>query len=470
MNVTKHGYKGRKLHKEDCPRMVVAEQREYVEVPAHVRIAEHNDIITDLSADSLLRKILSRENMNDAYKKVRSNRGTGGVDEMSVDELLPYLREHRLELLRQIKDGKYKPSPVRRVEIPKEEKGKVRKLGIPTVVDRMIQQAIAQVLTPIYEPQFSESSFGFRPKRGAHDALKQCQRYANEGYLYVVDMDLEKFFDTVCQSKLIEVLSRSIKDGKVISLIHKYLNVGIVRQGIFERSEQGVPQGGPLSPLLSNIMLNELDKELEKRGHKYVRYADDCMILCKSRRSAERTKASITRYIEEKLFLKVNREKTRVSHISQVKYLGYGFYRYKGECRLKVHKKSIAKMKERLRAITNRGKAISNEERPQILGRYVKGWVNYFKLADMKGMLRGIDEWFRRRIRAVYWKQWKKVKTRYKMIRRYNLPDWKVHELANCRKGIWRAAAMLNQILTNKEIARQGYITLTDYYRQVSEN
>ena len=470
MNVTKHGYKGRKLHKEDYPRMVVAEQREYVEVPAHVRIAEHNDIITDLSADSLLRKILSRDNMNEAYRKVKSNRGTGGVDKMSVDELLPYLREHRLELLRQIKDGKYTPFPVRRVEIPKEEKGKVRKLGIPTVVDRMIQQAIAQVLTSIYEPQFSESSFGFRPKRGAHDALKQCQRYANEGYLYVVDMDLEKFFDTVCQSKLIEVLSRSIKDGKVISLIHKYLNAGIVRQGIFERSEQGVPQGGPLSPLLSNIMLNELDKELEKRGHKFVRYADDCMILCKSRRSAERTKASITRYIEEKLFLKVNREKTRVAHISQVKYLGYGFYRYKGKCRLKVHRKSAVKMKERLRAITNRHKAISNEERPRILDRYVKGWVNYFKLADMKKMLQVTDEWLRRRIRAVYWEQWKKVKTRYKMIRRYNLPDWKVHELANCRKGIWRAAVMLNQILTNKEIARQGYITLTDYYRQVSEN
>ena len=470
MNVTKHGYKGRKLHKEDYPRMVVAEQREYVEVPAHVRIAEHNDIITDLSADSLLRKILSRDNMNEAYRKVKSNRGTGGVDKMSVDELLPYLREHRLELLRQIKDGKYKPFPVRRVEIPKEEKGKVRKLGIPTVVDRMIQQAIAQVLTSIYEPQFSESSFGFRPKRGAHDALKQCQRYANEGYLYVVDMDLEKFFDTVCQSKLIEVLSRSIKDGKVISLIHKYLNAGIVRQGIFERSEQGVPQGGPLSPLLSNIMLNELDKELEKRGHEFVRYADDCMILCKSRRSAERTKASITRYIEEKLFLKVNREKTRVAHISQVKYLGYGFYRYKGKCRLKVHRKSAVKMKERLRAITNRHKAISNEERPRILDRYVKGWVNYFKLADMKKMLQVTDEWLRRRIRAVYWEQWKKVKTRYKMIRRYNLPDWKVHELANCRKGIWRAAVMLNQILTNKEIARQGYITLTDYYRQVSEN
>lgn len=470
MNVTKQEYKGRKFHKENCPQKVAAEQRGYAGVPASVRIAENNDIIADLPTDSLLKRIISRDNMNAAYFKVKSNRGAGGVDKMSVDELLPYLREHRLRLLQQIRDGKYKPNPVRRVEIPKEERGKTRKLGIPTVVDRVIQQAIAQVLTPIYEPQFSEASFGFRPKRGAHDALKTCQRYADEGYVYVVDMDLEKFFDTVCQSKLIEILSRSIKDGRVISLIHKYLNAGVIRQGVFERSEQGVPQGGPLSPLLSNVMLNELDKELERRGHKFVRYADDCMILCKSRRSAERTLASIIPFIEKKLFLKVNREKTSVAHISKVKYLGYGFYRYKGKCRFKVHKKSLAKMKKRLRAITNRSKAISNEERPLILKRFVKGWVNYFKLADMKNMLRQLDEWLRRRIRAIYWKQWKKVKTRCRMIRRYNLPDWKVHELANCRKGIWRAALMLNQILTNKEIARQGYISLTSYYEQVCEN
>ena len=470
MNVTKQEYKGRKFYSENCPQKVAAEQRGYAGVPASVRIAEINDIIADLPTDSLLKRIISRDNMNVAYFKIKSNRGAGGVDKMSVDELLPYLREHRLSLLQQIRDGKYKPNPVRRVEIPKEERGKTRKLGIPTVVDRVIQQAIVQVLTPIYEPQFSEASFGFRPKRGAHDALKTCQRYADEGYVYVVDMDLEKFFDTVCQSKLIEILSRSIKDGRVISLIHKYLNAGVIRQGVFERSEQGVPQGGPLSPLLSNVMLNELDKELERRGHKFVRYADDCMILCKSRRSAERTLASIIPFIEKKLFLKVNREKTSVAHISMVKYLGYGFYRYKGKCRFKVHKKSLAKMKNRLRAITNRSKAISNEERPLILKRFVKGWVNYFKLADMKNMLRQLDEWLRRRIRAIYWKQWKKVKTRCRMIRRYNLPDWKVHELANCRKGIWRAALMLNQILTNKEIARQGYISLTSYYEQVCEN
>ena len=470
MNVTKQKYKGRKFHNENCPQKVAAEQRGYAGVPASVRIAENNDIIADLPTDSLLKRIISRDNMNAAYFKIKSNRGAGGVDKMSVDELLPYLREHRLSLLQQIRDGKYKPNPVRRVEIPKEERGKTRKLGIPTVVDRVIQQAIAQILTPIYEPQFSEASFGFRPKRGAHDALKTCQRYADEGYVYVVDMDLEKFFDTVCQSKLIEILSRSVKDGRVISLIHKYLNAGVIRQGVFERSKQGVPQGGPLSPLLSNVMLNELDKELERRGHKFVRYADDCMILCKSRRSAERTLSGIIPFIEKKLFLKVNREKTSVAHISKVKYLGYGFYRYKGECRFKVHKKSLAKMKNRLRAITNRSKAISNEERPLILKRYVIGWVNYFKLADMKNLLMKMDEWLRRRIRAIYWKQWKKVKTRCRMIRQYNLPDWKVHELANCRKGIWRAALMLNQILTNKEIARQGYISLTSYYEQVCEN
>ena len=470
MKVTNHGLKGRQLQKEDYWQKAAAEQQGYAGVPIHVRIAEHNNIIADLPTDSLLKRILSRDNMNAAYRKVKSNKGAGGVDRMSVDELLPYLSEHRLDLLEEIVAGEYTPEPVRRVEIPKAEKGKFRKLGIPTVVDRVVQQAIAQVLIPIYEPQFSDSSFGFRSKRRAHDALRQCQKYAEEGYVYAVSMDLEKFFDTVCQSKLIEILSRTVKDGRVISLIHKFLNAGVMSHGIFEKSEKGVPQGGPLSPLLANVMLNELDKELEKRGHKFVRYADDCMILCKSRRSAERTKASITRYIEEKLFLKVNREKTRVAHISQVKYLGYGFYRYKGKCRLKVHRKSAVKMKERLRAITNRHKAISNEERPRILDRYVKGWVNYFKLADMKKMLQVTDEWLRRRIRAVYWEQWKKVKTRYKMIRRYNLPDWKVHELANCRKGIWRAAVMLNQILTNKEIARQGYITLTDYYRQVSEN
>ena len=469
MNVTEDKLKDRQLHTEGHLQMVSAERKEYAEASACSRIAENTDIITDLQTTGLLEEILSDDNLNEAYKKVKSNKGAGGVDGMDVEELLTYLRKHGRDLNQQIMDGKYKPNPVRRVEIPKEEKGKFRKLGIPTVVDRVYQQAIAQVLSPIFEKQFSENSFGFRPKRGAHDALKQCQQNANDGYIYVVDMDLEKFFDNVCQSKLIEVLSKTIKDGRVISLIHKYMNAGVVANGMFERTEVGVPQGGPLSPLLSNIMLNELDKELERRGHRFVRYADDCMIFCKSRKSAERTLKNILPYIENKLFLKVNRNKTSVAHISKVKYLGYTFYCHKG-LRFRVHPKSVVKMKMRLRELTDRNNAWSNEYRILKLTRFIRGWVNYFKLADMKHMLRDIDEWVRHRIRAIYWKQWKKVRTRIRKLRSLNLPDWVVFELANSRSGIWRSAMVLNQALTNKVIASLGYPSLTGYYLQICEN
>ena len=335
--------------------------------------------------------------------------------------------------------------------------------------ERVYQQAIAQVLSPMFERQFSKNSFGFRPNRGAHDALQQCQKNADDGYVYVVDMDLEKFFDTVCQSKLIEVLSRTVKDGRVISLIHKYMNAGVVANGLFERTEVGVPQGGSVSPLLSNIMLNELDKELEHRGHRFVRYADDCMIFCKSRKSAERTLRNILPYIEDKLFLKVNREKICVAHISKVKYLGYTFYNRKG-FRFRVHPKSVKKMKKRLRELTDRNNGWSNETRIQKLQQYIRGWVNYFKLADMKRLLRETDEWMRHRIRAIYWKQWKKVRTRIKKLRSLNIPEWAVLEIANSRKGIWRSALILNTALTNKEIANLGYMSLVGYYLQVYEN
>lgn len=361
-------------------------------------------------------------------------------------------------------------NPVRRVEIPKETKGEFRKLGVPTVVDRVIQQAIAQELSPIFEGQFSENSFGFRPKRGAHDALRQCQKNVNDGYVYVVDMDLEKFFDTVSQSKLIEVLSRTIKDGRVISLIHKYLNAGVVANGKFERTEIGMPQGGPLSPLLSNIMLNELDKELESRGHRFVRYADDCMIFCRSRKSAERTLENILPFIEEKLFLKVNRKKTQVAHISKVRYLGYSFYRYKGKCRVRVHPKSVTKMKNKIRELTDRNKGISNDVREKKYQEYVQGWVGYFRLADMRKLLKETDEWARRRIRAVYWKQWKKIKTKYRMLKALGLEHWRAKELACSRKGCWRMAQVLNQIFSNKTIAKLGYISMLDYYLVVYEN
>ena len=472
MNVTKDGFKDRQLHIEDYLQMVSAEQKEYAEVSAHQRIAENNDIITDFQTDKLMEKILSNDNLNKAFKKVKSNRGAGGVDGMNVDELLSFLRDNGTQLKQQLMDGKYKPNPVRRVEIPKEAKGEFRKLGVPTVADRVFQQAITQVLTPIYEEQFSENSYGFRPCRGAHDALKQCQTNVNDGYVYVVDMDLEKFFDTVCQSKLIEVLSQTIKDGRVIALIHKYLNAGVISRGIFERTEVGMPQGGPLSPLLSNIMLNELDKELTRRGHRYVRYADDCMIFCKSRKSAERTLKNITPFIERKLFLKVNREKTCVSHISKVKYLGYSFYKYRGKCRFRVHPKSVAKMKNKIRELTNRSNGWGNEYRALKLTQFIRGWVNYFGMADMKALLTKIDEWLRHKIRAIYWKQWKKVKTRYRKLEELGMKEEYIQWHATMRQGIWNCSSnrMVQFALNNEKLREWGYPTFTEFYLKLCEN
>ena len=472
MNVTKDGFKDRQLHIEDYLQMVSAEQKEYAEVSAHQRITENNDIITDFQADKLLEKILQTDNLNQAYKKVKSNKGASGVDGMNVEELFMFLRNNKKQLIEQLREGKYKPNPVRRVEIPKETKGEFRKLGVPTVVDRVFQQAITQVLSPIYEKQFSKYSYGFRPNRGAHDALKQCQTNVNDGYVYVVDMDLEKFFDTVCQSKLIEVLSRTIKDGRVISLIHKYLNAGVISRGIFEKTEVGMPQGGPLSPLLSNIMLNELDKELLKRGHRFVRYADDCMIFCKSRKSAERTLRTITPFIEGKLFLKVNREKTCVAHISKVKYLGYSFYRYKGKCRFRVHSKSVTKMKNKIRELTKRSNGWSNEYRALKLTQFIRGWVNYFGMADMKSLLVKIDEWLRHKIRAIYWKQWKKTKTKFKELKALGVKEEKAWICANMRNGNWYCSGyfVLQTAFNNKKLHELGYPTFTEFYSKMCEN
>lgn len=470
MKVTDSRFKNRQLHMEDYLLMVSAEQKEDAEVFDYRKITEKSGIITNYWMNNFLELILRKDNLNKAYKRVKSNKGAGGTDGMQVDELLPYLKENQDTLIQEIKRGRFKPNPVRRVEIPKETKGEFRKLGVPTVVDRVIQQAIIQELTPIFEEQFSDNSFGFRPKRGAHDALKQCQKNVNEGYVYVVDMDLEKFFDTVCQSKLIEVLGRTIKDGRVISLIHKYLNAGVITKGVFEKTEVGMPQGGPLSPLLSNIMLNELDKELESRGHRLVRYADDCMIFCKSKKSAERTLKNIIPFIEGRLFLKVNRKKTQVAHINKVKYLGYTFYRYRGKCRFRVHPKSVTKMKDAIRNLTDRNNGMSNAAREDKYQQFVRGWIEYFKLADMKKLLKGIDEWARRRIRAVYWKQWKKIKTKYRMLKAIGYEHWRAKELACSRKGYWRMAKVLNQIFSNKIIAKLGYTSMLDYYLIVYEN
>jgi len=430
-------------------------------------ITENKLTHTDRPEYGLLEQILSPSNLNRAFKRVRSNKGSGGIDKMEVESLQDHLVETKEKLIQSILDGRYRPNPVRRVEIPK-EKGK-RSLGIPTVVDRVIQQAIAQILSPIYEKQFSENSYGFRPGRNAHQALNKCRNHITDGYKYAVDMDLEKFFDTVNQSKLIEVLSRTVQDRRVISLIHKYLNAGVVVRDRFEETRMGVPQGGPLSPLLSNIMLNELDKELEKRGHRFVRYADDLVILCRSKRSAERTLANIVPFIEKKLFLKVNREKTTVAYISGIKFLGYSFYVSKGEGRLRVHPKSIAKMKEQIRTLTSRSNGWGYARRKEALRLYITGWVNYFRLADMTKLLSRVDSWYRRRLRMIIWKHWKRVRTRGRNLMKLGMDKYKAWEWANTRKGYWHTANsyILSRTITNERLVRAGYCFFSVYYRAV---
>lgn len=308
-----------------CPQTDRTESEVYEEAQTFMRIDGDELVEVQTSRCNLLELILSPENLNRAYRQVVGNGGVGGVDKMGTSELLPYLKLHKDELLSKLESGKYRPLPVRRVEIPKDN-GMKRQLGIPTVVDRFVQQAISQVLVNLYEPHFSENSFGFRPHRGAHDALRRVQTYADKGYRYCVSLDLERFFDTVNHSRLIELLSRRVKDGRVVSLIHRYLNGGVMVRHKFENSAMGVPQGGPLSPVLSNILLDELDKELERRGHPFVRYADDCLILVRSLRATERVRDSISHYLEKKLFVQVNLEKTILGSLSEVKFLGYSFY------------------------------------------------------------------------------------------------------------------------------------------------
>jgi RNA-directed DNA polymerase len=382
----------------------------------------------------MLKQLLSRENLLEALKRVEANKGSHGVDGMSVKSLREHIKQNWQTIRQAIEEGTYQPSPVRRVEIPKPTGGGVRMLGIPTVTDRMLQQAIAQVLTPLFDPQFSEHSYGFRPKRRGHDAVRKARVFMKEGYRFVVDLDLEKFFDPVNHDRLMMKISEKVKDKKVLLLIRKYLQSGVMENRLVKPTSEGAPQGGPLSPLLSNVVLDELDKELEKRGHRFVRYADDCNIYVKTRRAGERVKASVTQFIEKRLKLKVNQAKSAVDRPWKRKFLGFSFSINK-EPKVRIAKQSLQKAEGRIRAITSRRKSMKMEERIKELNQYLIGWCGYFSLADTPSVFKDMDKWIRRRLRMCLWKQWKKPKTKVKRLISLGMPKDKAFEWGNTRKG-----------------------------------
>lgn len=468
MKDTRKCVENRQLHNEGYP------QEDRVELEGNAGAFSISSMSDKEASDGnvytigLLEKILDNDNMNRAYKRVKSNKGKPGIDGMTVDELRPFLEKNGDQIKKAIMEGTYIPKPVRRVEIPKPDGG-VRLLGIPTVLDRVIQQAIAQVLTPIYEREFSEFSYGFRPKRDAHQAIRKCKEYIETGYKWVVDIDLARYFDTVNHDKLMRLLSKTIKDSRVLSIIRKYLQSGVMINGVVTDTEEGTPQGGNISPLLSNIMLNELDTELTKRGLRFCRYADDANIYVKSKKAAERVMASITRFIEEELKLRVNKDKSAVDRPWKLKFLGFSFYLKRGGIGIRVHPKPVKKFKMKLKEATGRSKVKSLKEWILKLNQIITGWVNYFRIADMSKLVKELDEWLRRRIRMCFWKRWKKIKTKRDNLVRLGIDNYKAWEFANTRKGYWRISnsPILAVSLTNKRLKKQGFPTITERYTKV---
>lgn len=416
--------------------------------------------------DTLLNELLSDENLKIAKQRVKKNKGASGIDGMEVKELDEYLSKHLDEIKEQIRNKKYSPKPVKRVEIPKPDGG-VRNLGVPTVVDRFVQQAIAQVLTPIYEPKFSESSYGFRPDRCCEMAILKALEFMNDGYQWVVDIDLEKFFDNVNHDKLISLIMKDVKCGEIVSLINKFLKSGIMIDDEYKESVIGTPQGGNLSPLLSNIMLNQLDKELEARGLRFTRYADDCIILVGSSKAADRVMKNVSIFIESKLGLKVNMTKSKVSKPNDIKYLGLGFFMDKndGLWKAKPHAKSVEKLKLKLKKLTSRRRSISLDECLEKIKKTIVGWTNYYKIGYWKDVARMVDAHVRFRLRMCIWKQWKKVNTKKKALISLGVPKREAWMLANCRKAYARcASSFLNNVLTNKRLKERGLVFLLDQY------
>ena len=422
-------------------------------------------------APELLEKILDRENLNRAYKRVKANKGAPGVDGMTVEAALPWLKEHGKELMESIRQGKYKPDPVRRKEIPKPDGG-VRKLGIPSVKDRVVQQAVAQKLMPIYDPLFSEGSYGYRPGRSAQDAIYKIRGYAEDGYEWAVLLDLSKYFDTLNHEKLLNLLRKEIKDERVIQLVKRFLKSGVMENGVVMATEEGSPQGGPLSPVLANVYLNEFDHEYEGRGVPVVRYADDIVLLCKSERAAGRLLESSTRYLEGKLKLKVNRDKSHIAKVNatkKFKFLGFAFGKGKDGIFIRVHRKSMQKAKDTLRKLTRRSRGKNVRQVMAEVKRYMQGWLNYYAIASMKNTLAEWNGWLRRRIRMYIWKQWKKPRTKLRNLLKLSIPEKYAWMAAMSRRGYWFTVetGAVKRAISNERLARAGFFDLSLAYESI---
>lgn len=422
--------------------------------------------------EKLLDKILDRDNLNLAFKQVKRNKGAAGVDGMTVDEIGSYFASNKDEIISEIRQRKYQPEPVLRVEIPKPNGG-VRLLGIPTVKDRVIQQATAQILTPLFDKKFSEYSYGFRPNRYAEMAILQALDFLNEGYDWIVDIDLERFFDTVNHDRLMNLISRTIDDGDVISLIRKFLVSGVQIDNEYKESIIGTPQGGNLSPLLSNIMLNELDEELENRGLRFVRYADDCIIMVKSEMSAKRVMRSVTKFIENKLGLIVNATKSKITRPNDpsMKFLGFGFFKdyQSGLYKAKPHQKSVESLKFKLKQLTRRNWSVDTKYQVERINQVIRGWVNYFKIGYMKNILSKIDSHTRVRLRTCIWKKWKTARNRRKNLVKLGMNKNSAYKYSQTSKGAVRIAYswVLTTTITNKRLAKFGLISCVEHYNKV---
>lgn len=455
-------------NEESCSQRDSAERKGYVRAHRSFnRIWKERD-----SAEpDILGKILDKDNLNRAYKRVKANKGAPGVDGMTIEEVPPWRKEHNHELVERIRKGKYSPSPVRRVEIPKPDGG-MRKLGIPTVVDRIIGQAMAQQLMPIYEPLFSDNSFGYRPGRGAKDAIQRIKGYAEQGYTKAVEVDLSKYFDTLNHTILLNLLRKQIKDERVIQMVKRYLKSGVMENGVETETEEGSPQGGNLSPLLANVYLNEFDWEFSKRGVPCIRYADDIVLLARSERAAERLLETSTKYLEETLKLKVNREKSRtvsVFAIRKFKYLGFSFGKNAKGIYIRVHAKSWKKAKDKLRLLTSRSRCGSIVRTMEKIKDYMRGWLNYYGIADMKNNIKDLNGWLYRRIRMCIWKQWKQPKTRMRKLIGLGVNSHYAATIAYDRKGYWFNAGnkAVNWALSKERLINWGFYDLATAYQSI---